>query len=290
RVCSAGPVVPVEQLQDTGRLAERANALLDAFAVGRVDDPDAAVCEQRVRAICRRGCSAVEIQPKPQSYSSTGRGGLSSIAPPAVLHVGVARPRVGRPDREQLGALGAALEAAHRVPVYAQRVEGPQLDDLVLDPRQQAPADHDVDLFLVLVPVSEGDAEVRRDALVADALLLELQGHARHPRLDLALEPEVRRLVLDVVLQVQLGVAGHLASSNRRNDAKARPDEAASRVEHGTNAAAPRRVPPASRSERLFRFWRRIWTRTTQRRSRQSGSGSGRTRGRSTSTILRRAP
>ena len=66
--------------------------------------------------------------------------------------------------------------------------------------------------------------------------------------------------------------------------AKVRGDEAASRVAQGANAAAPRRASPGLSFERLFRFWRRSWTRTTHRQSRRSGSGSGRTRGPSTST------
>ena len=42
-------LVPVEQLDHAGRLAERADALLDAVAVDRVDQPDAAVDGERVR-------------------------------------------------------------------------------------------------------------------------------------------------------------------------------------------------------------------------------------------------
>ena len=42
-------VVPVDQLDHAGRLAERANALLDAVAVDRVDQPDAAVDGECVR-------------------------------------------------------------------------------------------------------------------------------------------------------------------------------------------------------------------------------------------------
>jgi hypothetical protein len=40
--------VPVDELQHPGRLAERADALLDPVAVDRVDEPHAAVRAQRV--------------------------------------------------------------------------------------------------------------------------------------------------------------------------------------------------------------------------------------------------
>src|SRR5829696_4937598 len=114
--------------------------------------------------------------------------------------------------------------------------------------------------------------------------MLELEGHSRHPRLELAAEPELRRLVLDLVLQVQLGVAGHLSSSNRRRDGKVRADEAASRVEQGASAAAAASSSPGLSFERLFHFWRQVWTSTTHRRSKRSGSRSGKTSARSTST------
>jgi hypothetical protein len=43
-------VVTVEQLEDAGRLARRANSLLDALAVDRVDEPDSSLRDERVRA------------------------------------------------------------------------------------------------------------------------------------------------------------------------------------------------------------------------------------------------
>ena len=43
-------VVPVEELDYTGRLARRANPLLHSLAVDRVDHPDTVVDDDRVRA------------------------------------------------------------------------------------------------------------------------------------------------------------------------------------------------------------------------------------------------
>lgn len=43
-------VVPVEKLDDSGRLARRANALLDTVAVHGIDQPDTAVHDERMRA------------------------------------------------------------------------------------------------------------------------------------------------------------------------------------------------------------------------------------------------
>src|ERR671937_39590 len=57
----------------------------------------------------------------------------SSVLPPVGDRLGVAGAGVGRADRDPLRALGPALEAAHRVPVYADRVEGAELDHLVLE-------------------------------------------------------------------------------------------------------------------------------------------------------------
>ena len=50
--CQLGDVtvVTVEQLEHAGRLTRRANTLLDARAVHRINEPDAAVDNQRVRA------------------------------------------------------------------------------------------------------------------------------------------------------------------------------------------------------------------------------------------------
>ena len=51
-------VVPVDQLDHAGRLAERADALLDAVALDRIGQPDAAVDGERVRRAPHRAVSS----------------------------------------------------------------------------------------------------------------------------------------------------------------------------------------------------------------------------------------
>jgi hypothetical protein len=84
-----------------------------------------------------------------------------------------------------------------------------QLPDLVaeLDPR--AAADEDVHLLLVLVLVGERDAVARLDALITEPGVLHPERHTGHASLDVGRQAEVRGLVVDVFLQVDVGVVGH---------------------------------------------------------------------------------
>ena len=82
---------------------------------------------------------------------------------------------------------------------------GPDLDDLVLDLDPGRAAEHDVHLFLALVLVPEGDAEVRGQGEETQPKGLALEGRAGKARLDLGRHAEVRRLVLDLV-EILLGV------------------------------------------------------------------------------------
>src|SRR5204862_6495148 len=108
-----------------------------------------------------------ENQPKPQSVSSTNRVSAirSSVAPPALSDLGVARPRVRRADRDDLRAFRPSFESSRHGVVDAQGVPLLQLDHLVLHLRAKAAADDDVHLFLVLVLVAERNPEVRLDPL-----------------------------------------------------------------------------------------------------------------------------
>ena len=72
-----------------------------------------------------------------------------------------------------------------------------------------AALDEDVDLLLLLVLVPERQPEARRDPEVADAGVLHLERDAGHPELEIGREPEVRGLVVHVVLQVEMRVIGH---------------------------------------------------------------------------------
>jgi hypothetical protein len=55
--------------------------------------------------------------------------------------------------------------------------------------------------------VAEGSPGIRRESLVAEARVLELERHARHPQLHVGREAEIRSLIVDL-FQVQLRVAG----------------------------------------------------------------------------------
>ena len=65
------------------------------------------------------------------------------VAPPILGHVRVARARVRRADRDELGPVVAGFEAAHGVPVEADGVPLLQLADLVLDLDPAAAADEE---------------------------------------------------------------------------------------------------------------------------------------------------
>jgi hypothetical protein len=67
---------------------------------------------------------------------------------------------------------------------------------------------HDVDLFLVLVAVGEGNPEARLEAEVRHADAFEPEGPLRESRLHLRGEAEARGHVFDFV-EVLLRVAGH---------------------------------------------------------------------------------
>src|SRR5215208_7076569 len=164
-------------------------------------------CGRTPRSRACGGRAAGSRPPARRAHGPAPRpSAVRSVAPPALHHLRVAGTRVGSADGDQLDALGAGLEAARRVLVDAQRVEQAQLHDLVADLRAGATADHDVDLLLRLVRVPERQPIVRPEPLVAETRVLELERHARHSRLEVFLEPEVRRLVFDVVLQIELSV------------------------------------------------------------------------------------
>src|SRR5581483_6648778 len=83
-----------------------------------------------------------------------------------------------------------------------------QLDDVVVDLHASAAGDDDVRLLLLLVPVAEALPEVRRELLVAEPELAELERLASEAGLH-PLDPELRRRVVDVGLQVLNRVIAH---------------------------------------------------------------------------------
>ena len=79
REFGAGAVVPVEQLDHACGGAGRPNALLDALSVDRVDHPDAAVHDERVRAALHElvdnpAEAAVELVAEADSHTGESTG------------------------------------------------------------------------------------------------------------------------------------------------------------------------------------------------------------------------
>src|SRR5690348_9306605 len=137
------------------------------------------------------------------------------FSPPAGLHLGVlARrlPRVGRTEYDVLEPIRPRLEASPHAGSHANRVEQLHVTDVVVHLHPAAAAHHDVDLLLRLVGMAEREAEVRREPLVAQAGLLELEALPREAGLEVRRSPEPLRGVRDVLFEVRDRVAGHAPS------------------------------------------------------------------------------
>src|SRR5438270_8963124 len=128
-----------------------------------------------------------------------------SVSPPVSLTLHVF-PRVlaevGRAEDEDLEALRPGLvpppctrRNAHDVPLL-------DLDDLVVEPHPPAPAHDHEHLLLLLVRVAVREPVVGRDALIAQAGLLELERLTRETELQVrrAVEvgPDVRQILSEV--------------------------------------------------------------------------------------------
>src|SRR3954463_10700059 len=150
----------------------------------------------------------------PHASPATGGGRRRLVAPPALLEVRVAGAGVRRAERDELRAVGACLDPAHRLLRDADRVPLLQVDDLVVELHPCRAADEDEDLLLLVVRMPPGDPEVRRKALVADPRVLELERDAAHPELDVRRKPEALRLVFDLS-EVDLRVHGHVLLSSQ---------------------------------------------------------------------------
>src|SRR5213076_1661871 len=127
------------------------------------------------------------------------------VSPPVALTIDVfARilAEVGRADDEDLEALWTGLVASPRAGRDAHRVPFLELDDLVVELHPPAPAQDHVHLLLLLVRVAVRKAIARRDALVAQAGLLELERVGRQAKLEIRRAVDVRSDVLQVLLEV----------------------------------------------------------------------------------------
>src|SRR6266480_6175042 len=111
---------------------------------------------------------------------------LALVSPPVAPAIDVfarSLTEIRRADDEDLEALRPGLVASPRAGRDAHRVPFPEVDDLVVNLHPPAPAQDHVHLLLLLVRVAVRKAIARRDALIAQAGLLELERHGRQAEL-----------------------------------------------------------------------------------------------------------
>src|SRR5881397_2297732 len=117
---------------------------------------------------------------------------LALVSPPVALALDVftrSLAEIGSADDDDIEALRSGLVASPRTGRDAHRVPLLELDDLVVELHPPTPAQDHVHLLLRLVRVAVRKAITGRDALVAQAGLLELE------RLGRQAELQVRRAV-----------------------------------------------------------------------------------------------
>src|SRR5438067_12281619 len=127
------------------------------------------------------------------------------VSPPVALALDVfarSLAEIGRADDDDFEALRPGLVASPRTGRDAHRVPLLELDDLVVELHAPAPAQDHVHLLLLLVRVAVRKAIAGRDALVAQAGLLERERLGRRAELQVrrAVEPgaDVLQILLDV--------------------------------------------------------------------------------------------
>src|SRR3954447_4381616 len=131
--------------------------------------------------------------------------GDCSVSPPVTLALDVfarSLAQIGRADDDDLEALRPGFVASPRTRRDAHHVPLLELDDLVVEFHPPAPAHDHVRLLLLLVRVAVGKAIAGRDALVAQAGLLELERLGRQAELQVRCAVEIGPDVLEVLLQV----------------------------------------------------------------------------------------
>src|SRR5436190_6989727 len=109
---------------------------------------------------------------------------------------------IGRADHDDLEALGPGFVTSPRPGRDAHRVPLLELDDLVVELHPPAPAQDHVHLLLRLVSVAVRKAIAGRDALVAQAGLLELERLGRQAELEVRRAVEPGPDVLQILLEV----------------------------------------------------------------------------------------
>src|SRR5213594_3493781 len=127
------------------------------------------------------------------------------VSPPVALALDVfarSLAEVGRADDDDLEAPRPGLVASPRSGRDAHRVPLLELDDLVVELHPPAPAQDHVHLLLLLVRVAVRKAMAGRDALVAQAGLLELERLGRQAEFKVRRAIEPRADVLQILLDV----------------------------------------------------------------------------------------
>src|SRR6478735_8860319 len=127
------------------------------------------------------------------------------VSPPVALSLDVFPPSLaetGSAGDEDLETLRPGLVASPRTGRDAHRVPLLELDDLIVELHPPAPAHDHVHLLLLSVRVAVGKAIAGRDALVAQAGLLELERPGRQAELEVRRAVEPGSDVLQVLLEV----------------------------------------------------------------------------------------
>src|SRR6059036_3827274 len=130
---------------------------------------------------------------------------LALVSPPVALALDVfarSLAEIGSANDDDLEALGPGLVASPRTGRDAHRVPLVELDDLVVELHPPAPAQDHVHLLLRLVRVAVRKAVAGRDALVAQAGLLELERLGRQAELQVRRAVEPGPEILQVLLEV----------------------------------------------------------------------------------------
>jgi hypothetical protein len=102
------------------------------------------------------------------------------------------------PEHEKLKTIGAGLKSADDCGRYPDRVEHPDIGDLVIELDTASAGENHVHLLSADVPMSERRTLPRPEAKVRHPCLLGLEIHAGHAGLPSVSEAARRRRVLDI--------------------------------------------------------------------------------------------